>query len=103
MTRVPPIGNRRWPPASRCAPITAASAAQRTPMFASGSRLAVYWIVTCGIAAAPSSIDIHHRDRAADREDRNRRIEAHRAAAARCRRRGDEGADLEAALAGLAI
>src|SRR5690349_10150405 len=78
-----------------------ASVLQSAPIFASGSRLAVYWTTTCGIACL--LFDRHRRDRAADREDRDGRVVADLAAAARRRRNGDEGPDLEAALARLAI
>src|SRR6185295_8060042 len=100
MTRVPPIGKTRAPAASRCATRTSASASQSAPTLASGSRFAVYWTTTCGIA---SSLDRHRRHRAADREDRDRRVVAKLALPARRGGDGDEGPDLEAALAGLAV
>ena len=67
-----------------------------------GSRLAVYWMTTCGMAAPLGRSSIV-ADRAADGEDRDRRVVAELAAAARGGGDGDEGADLEAALPGFAI
>src|SRR6187200_2167056 len=78
-----------------------ASVLQSAPICASGSRLAVYWTTTCGIASL--LFDRHRRHRATDREDRDRRVVADIAATARRRGDGDEGADLEAALAGVAV
>ena len=50
-----------------------------------------------------AGIQLHHRDGAADREDRYRRIKPQLPRAALSRsRNGDEGADLEAALSGIA-
>src|SRR4051794_17418152 len=95
------MGKTRAPAPSRWATMISASVLQSAPIRASGSRLAVYWTTTCGIASL--LFDRHRRHRAADREDRDRRVVADRAAAARGGGDGDEGTDLEAALAGVAV
>src|SRR6478752_8319890 len=95
------MGKTRAPAPSRWATMISASVLQSAPICASGSRLAVYWTTTCGICSL--LFDRHRRHRATDREDRDRRVVANLAAPARSSGDGDEGSDLEAALAGFAV
>src|SRR5205814_3823806 len=88
--------------------IASARRRQSALISVSLSRFALYSTIRCGMASRfPCSLDlscnVHRGDGAADGKDRNRRIVLQVPAAARRGCDADEGANLEAALTGVAI
>src|SRR5688572_25991366 len=98
-TRTPPGGKIALPSASSCT-MNCASLRHRLPKSPPACRLALYSKVMCDMC---SVLDAHRRDGTTYREDRNRRVVMQLAPAFGCCRDADEGADLEAPLAGIAI